>query len=226
MTFSIEEQLKKLDGQIQAKHLLNHPFYLAWSKGELSNECLKEYALEYYHHVKAFPSYLSALHSRTEDAASRRHLLNNLIDEEAGTPNHPELWSSFALSLGASQEEIDRHRPNEQIQELIHAFRQICQNGNVAQGLAALYAYESQIPEICRSKIKGLKEHYGMRDPEQWKYFTVHIGADEEHSRVERDLLRKHLTETSGAHQAAEKILEKLWDFLSGLCHRYEIACA
>lgn len=38
-----QEFLKKLDIQIQAKHLLNHPFYQAWTKGELSRECLKEY---------------------------------------------------------------------------------------------------------------------------------------------------------------------------------------
>jgi pyrroloquinoline-quinone synthase len=60
-----------------------------------------------------------------------------------------------------------------------------------AEGIAALYAYESQIPEICISKIEGLKTFYGMTSQNDWRYFTVHIEADKEHARVERELLQK-----------------------------------
>ena len=95
--------LSQIDSLIQAKNLLNHPFYQAWTRGELSQECLIEYAKEYYHHVKAFPRYISAIHSRTEEASTRKHLLNNLIEEEAGSANHPDLWKSVAQSLGASE---------------------------------------------------------------------------------------------------------------------------
>ena len=63
----------------------------------------------------------------------------------------------------------------------------ICQNANTAEGVASLYAYESQIPLICISKIKGLKQHYGMQNTEDWEYFTVHIEADKEHAAVERN---------------------------------------
>src|SRR5271169_4807718 len=105
--------LNELDEQIQEKHLLKHTFYLAWSKGELSQDCLKEYAIEYYHHVKAFPTYLSALHARTEDMKTRQGILQNLVDEELGGPNHPELWKSFALNLGATEQEIEQHVPCE-----------------------------------------------------------------------------------------------------------------
>lgn len=228
MHFSKEDQLKQLESQIQKKHLLQHPFYLAWTKGELSSDCLKEYAMHYYHHVKAFPTYLSLVHAHTEDPSTRRHILNNLIDEEAGNPNHPELWRQFAISLGAKEEEFENHRPNREIQELITAFRMVCKEKDTAAGIAALYAYESQIPEICRSKIKGLKEHYGMTNPKDWAYFLVHITADEEHAAIEQQLLKKHLTKENAAsvQESAALILEKLWDFLSGLCHQFGIVCA
>jgi pyrroloquinoline-quinone synthase len=223
-----EQFLNDLDQKIESKHLLKHPFYMAWTQGTLSKECLKEYAKEYYHHVKAFPTYLSALHSHTEDQATRKHLLTNLIEEEDGTPNHPELWKSFALSLGNTEEEISRHTPNEEISSLIHTFRKNCLEGSVSDGLTSLYAYESQIPEICISKIDGLKQHYQMKDPESWKYFTIHIAADKEHAAIERELIAKHIDTQSAASamESADQILNHLWNFLSGLCTRYDIKCA
>jgi len=220
--------LTHLDQQISDLHLLKHPFYLAWSKGELSLEVLQEYAKEYYHHVKAFPTYLSALHAHTECAETRKLLLQNLIEEEAGAPNHPELWRAFAKGLGVTDRELDAHLPCQEIVSLISTFRSITKNESVAAGIAALYAYESQIPEICHSKIDGLKRHYGMTKPEDFRYFSVHIGADEEHARVERELLQKHVTAENQATtlQAADQVLQKLWNFLSGLCERHQIACA
>lgn len=218
--------LARLEEQIQKKHLLTHEFYKAWSEGKLSQECLKEYALEYYAHVKAFPTYLSALHAHTEDMKTRRGILQNLIEEEHGEPNHPELWKSFALSLGVTEEEIDEYVPSDAIQALISSFRSICREGKTEDGLAALYAYESQIPAICLSKIEGLKKYYGMSDPRSWRYFSVHIAADEEHAKVERELLERHVSQDhESAHTAAQEILDHLWKFLSHLTHKYQIAC-
>src|SRR4051812_10924753 len=98
--------LDSIDAQIAAKHLLTHPFYLAWTRGELSTEALRDYARQYYHHVAAFPTYLSAVHSKCEDQPTRRQILENLTDEEAGEPNHPELWLQFSKSLGAPAEQV------------------------------------------------------------------------------------------------------------------------
>ena len=228
MAMQNEIFLQELDEQIQQKHLLAHPFYLAWSRGELSIECLKEYAKEYYHHVKAFPTYISALHAHTEDAATRKILLQNLIEEEAGSPNHPDLWRNFALSLGVTEQELNAHQPNSEIKELITTFRGICGKQTVAEGVAALYAYESQIPSICTSKIEGLKKFYGMTSPKDWKYFRVHIAADKKHAAQERALLGEHVQpgRMNDVRLAAGKVLDALWNFLSGMCHRHAIVCA
>ena len=77
-----------LDARVARYDLLQHPFYQAWSKGELTRDELREYASEYWHHVSAFPTYLSALHARLEDAPLRRTVLENLADEE-GLPAGP-----------------------------------------------------------------------------------------------------------------------------------------
>lgn len=86
--------INEIDAQVARRHLLTHPFYQSWTRGDLDRDALRDYARQYYHHVAAFPTYLSALHSHTEPCAVRRHILANLIDEEAGCPNTPN--SGFA----------------------------------------------------------------------------------------------------------------------------------
>jgi pyrroloquinoline-quinone synthase len=206
----------QLDQIIQQKHMLMNPFYRAWTEGQLTKEQLKNYAQEYYHHVKAFPTYLSALHSRCDDMNMRKALLQNLMDEEAGTPNHPDLWRSFMLALGVSQAEIDSHHPKQETQDLIRLFKESCSSQPLAFGVASLYSYESQIPSICQTKIEGLKQWYGIKDPEDYRYFSVHEVADVEHSETEKDLLKalvstNHEKETL---QHADKVLDSLNTFL------------
>ena len=95
------EFLTALDALIAEKHLLKHPFYQLWSQGKLSQENLREYAISYYPHVAAFPTYVSGVHSGCEDAALRQELLENLIEEERGEQNHPALWRNFADGVGS-----------------------------------------------------------------------------------------------------------------------------
>jgi len=219
--------LEQIDNDIAAKHLLKHPFYLAWTRGELSKEALADYARQYYHHVAAFPTYLSAVHANCDDQVTRKQLLNNLIDEEAGSPNHPELWLQFAEGLGVSACDVRNTAKEPETKKLIETFRSTCGDGSTAQGLAALYAYESQIPEICESKIDGLKKHYGFTDPKHYEYFSVHIEADREHSAAERKMLREHVGNQNleSAKASVKRVLDALWEMLSGVCRRHAIAC-
>jgi pyrroloquinoline-quinone synthase len=223
----MNQYLDKLDNAIAEKHLLKHPFYLAWTRGELSREALTDYARQYYHHVAAFPTYLSAVHAKCNDQATRKQLLGNLIDEEAGSPNHPELWLKFTEALGVSDVAVRNTDKQPETKILIDTFRSVCGGGSTAEGLAALYAYESQIPAICESKIDGLKRHYGFTDPERYRYFSVHIKADREHSATERKMLGAYIDHHNfeSVKKSANRVLNALWKMLSGVCRRHAIAC-
>jgi pyrroloquinoline-quinone synthase len=222
----MNDDLQTIDNQVANKHLLKHPFYLAWTRGELSKEALRDYAKQYYHHVAAFPTYLSTVHANCDDQTTRRQLLDNLIDEEAGSPNHPELWLKFAQGLGLSELEVREAEKSPETQNLIETFRHSCR-GSTAEGLAALYAYESQIPAICESKIDGLKKRYGFKNPEHYRYFSVHIGADREHSAAERKMLSSCIDNHNlkSVKASVDRILNALWEMLSGICRRQAIAC-
>jgi pyrroloquinoline-quinone synthase len=223
----MNQYLDKIDSEIAEKHLLKHPFYLAWTRGELSKEALTDYARQYYRHVAAFPTYLSAVHAKCDNQATRKQLLSNLIDEEAGSPNHSELWVHFAESLGLSQPDAQNAEKWPETKNLIDTFRSVCGDGSTAQGLAALYAYESQIPAICESKIDGLKKQYGFTDPKHYEYFTVHIEADREHSAAEREMLSAYIDNNNfeSVRESVNRVLNALWQMLSGVCRRHAIAC-
>jgi pyrroloquinoline-quinone synthase len=223
----MNQYLEKIDNGIAEKHLLKHPFYLAWTRGELSRDALADYARQYYHHVAAFPTYLSAVHAKCENQDARKQLLDNLIDEEAGSPNHPELWLKFAEGLGASAVDVRNTTREPETKNLIDTFRSVCRDGSTAESLAALYAYESQIPAICESKIDGLKKHYGFINPEYYQYFTVHIEADREHSATERTMLSCYVDDRNveSVRASVNRILDALWEMLSGICRRHAIAC-
>jgi pyrroloquinoline-quinone synthase len=175
--------------------------------------------------VAAFPTYLSAVHAQTEDLPTRRQILQNLLEEEAGSPNHPELWMRFAERLGLAREHVERIEIWPETRALIETFRKLCRNAGTAAGLAALYAYESQIPAVSEKKIEGLRRFYGFHDEEGYRYFTVHVEADREHARVERELLASHLTRENAdnALHVADEVLRALWDLLSAVCARHAI---
>ncbi|MFZ0661787.1 MAG: CADD family putative folate metabolism protein [Acidobacteriaceae bacterium] len=217
--------LQEIDQRVARQHLLDHPFYQAWSRGELSLDALRDYATQYYHHVAAFPTYLSAVHAQTEDAEVRRHILSNLMDEEAGSPNHPELWLQFAASLGLSRNEVRQTAQWEATKSLIATFRDCCGQRGTGVGLASLYAYESQIPGVSEKKIEGLKQFYGFTDPEGYRYFTVHIGADREHAAVEAGQIAQLVDDAQrgAALEAVGEVLARLYGILSAVCEKHGI---
>lgn len=210
-----------LDARIARYDLLQHPFYQAWSKGELTRDELREYASEYWHHVSAFPTYLSALHTRLEDAPLRRTVLENLADEE-GLPAgraHSDLWMDFATGMGADAEAVRERTLQPETAALIAHFRGAMQT-SPATALASLYTYESRVPAIARTKAEGLEQHYGA-DKVTARYFTIHQTADVHHAKVWRDAIEAELVahpeDADVALDAAEATAAALWKMLSGI---------
>lgn len=209
---------REIDALVERKHLLKHPFYTAWTNGTLSMEALRGYAGQYYRHVLSFPTYLSAVHSETPDLETRQYLLENLIDEERGSENHPELWLRFAEGIGCKREDVRAAAPLPETAACDETFRRLASAGPGA-GLAALYAYESMVPAVAESKIDGLKRHYGIDDDATLRFFDVHLEVDEWHADVARDLLERTAPadRRDAAVRAASDGLDALWGLLDGV---------
>ena len=215
--------VQELNARIALYDLLCHPFYQAWSEGKLTGEDLREYAADYYHHVAAFPTYLSAFHSRLEDGDLRRNVLRNLADEEIEGRAHADMWLDFAEGMGADLSSVTTRRPIAEIGQLIAHFRNVAQTASRAEVLATFYAYESQVPRVAKEKAKGLRERYGA-DSKTCSYFTLHQFADVQHSAVWRDELQReldaHPEQAESALEAADCAAQKLWQALDGVERR------
>lgn len=224
---TVSSHLDRLDARIARRGLLLHPFYQAWTRGELSLAALQDYARQYYHHVRAFPTYISALHSHTDDLEVRRHLLDNLVEEEGGQPNHPELWLRFAGALGVAPGEAESVERWPETEALVGRYRSFCRDRSEIEGLAALYAYESQIPAVATTKIDGLQRWYGIDSDAGLEYFRVHVEADTAHAADERALLADRLDAAAlpAVEATVDEALEALYGILDGVCVRHGIAC-
>ena len=215
--------LNELNNRLDQLHLLNHPFYVAWERGELTQEILQDYAEQYYQHIKAFPRYISATHSMCEDIEKRKILLDNLSDEEDLNKDHPMLWKQFALAAGADESSLDLVKQEYFTSDLIENFFRLSRS-SYAEGLGALYAYERQVPEIAETKIKGLIDHYNISTDQGLEYFVVHKDADVLHrEQSEKLMLQLNEEEQVLAEEAALSTGHMLWNFLSGLCDKHDI---
>lgn len=210
------ELVSALRARIAQYDLLCHPFYQAWSAGELTRDELRNYACEYYHHVAAFPAYLSSLHSRLPDGTLRRRVLSNLAGEEIQGRAHSEMWLDFAESMGADRETARRSQADATA-DAIAWFRNVARQGSIAEALAAFWAYESQVPRVAATKEEGLRERYGA-DDKACAYFALHKTADVHHARAWEEMLCEEL-ESDGSQMnvallAAEQAAQQLWQVL------------
>ena len=218
------EQLTQELGRIlEEKSILKHPFYQKWNEGRLSMGELQEYAKQYYHFVKHFPMFVSSVHSYCTDAETRRMLVENIADEDGfntGVSDHPTLWMNFANSLGVTADEAENVMVVEEVKNSINGFYELCRNEDYRVGLAALFGYEKQIPEVSQVKIDGLKKFYNIDSDKALEFFNVHHEADIYHSKAELDAIIascKTEDDQKKVLNAAEKSAGLYWQMLDGV---------
>jgi len=215
-----QEFFTALDARIAKYDLLCHPFYKAWSAGELTREDLRAYAQNYFHHVNAFPEYLQEFASRLPQGDVRRAVEANHDDEIGlhGSRPHSALWLDFVEGMGG--ECAGSAKPIAEVGSLMHRFHSAALEGGPEEALATFYAYESQVPRLAAEKARGLEAMYGA-DAKTCEYFTLHTTADVYHSRVWKQQLAKAVEESPEAAEralnAGESAAKALWTALDGI---------
>jgi pyrroloquinoline-quinone synthase len=210
--------------EILTRHdLLTHPYYQAWSRGELTHDNLAFYAAQYYEHVSAFPTYLTALHARQPEGPVRRSILANAVDEEgidAGGRSHAAIWKQFESGMKEKSAGAADAAIQPEMNQLVSTYRELASEGALPKVLGALYAYESQVPRVAAEKLNGLKNLYGA-DNRTCEYFALHRIADVHHSKVWRQLIDGCLEQDP---QCADQVLDgvitgarSLWAALDGI---------
>jgi pyrroloquinoline-quinone synthase len=212
--------IRQLDDLIAGRSILGHPFYQAWRHGTLTRDQLATYAATYYPHVAAFPGYLETAAAGARDPQVRAELERNLLDERHHPKAHNELWLDFAAAMGADRRAVETAPPRPAARATVATFTALTGRGT-AEALAALYAYESQQPDVSREKADGLRSRYGVTDPQALAYFTVHAETDLEHRAGERAALERCLAQGASADavlDSARAALDAYWGLLDGVC--------
>lgn len=156
---NLPQEIEKL---VSERSLLKHPFYQAWSKGKLTKEQLAGYAKEYYFAAKNVPVVMEAISKNLpRDASPRvRETFAKHAEEEH---EHIELWERFASALGVTEKELEKYEPTETVKGAVASIVEAASEG-FEEGIAAMYAFECDLPAISKSKIEGLVKFYGF-DP-------------------------------------------------------------
>ena len=189
-------------------NLLDHPFYVRWSRGELSAADLALYAGQYRHAVVALArAAAGAAHAAGE--GGRAELAAHAGEEAA----HVALWDEFARAAGT-----DGPQPAEP-ETAACADAWAGEGRDLLGHLVALYAIESAQPAISRVKADGLREHYGFDAGPATAYFDLHAERDVEHAADGRALIAERL---DGADEdelvaEAERVLRANWPRRAGV---------
>jgi len=192
-------------------NVLEHPFYVRWSSGDLTREELSWYAGEYRHAVVALAEATAAT-ARAAEPAVRAQIKSHAAEEA----EHVALWDSFAHAVDA---DLDQE-PAAETAECAAAWTAA---GDALEGLVVLYAIESAQPAISRTKLDGLVEHYGFEEGPATEYFSLHAERDHEHAAQSRALIEERLSE---GHEdrlvaVAEAALRGNWTLLDGVERRF-----
>ena len=197
----------RLETLRQRWNVLEHPFYRRWSAGELSREELGFYAGEYRHAVVALASAVDSA-ARGADPPARGELEEHATEEA----EHVDLWDDFARALGAEPE----HEPRPETRGCVESWTA---GRDSLECLVAAYTIESGQPEISRTKLQGLVEHYGFEEGAATEYFSLHEQLDHEHAEQSRELIEEQLSDADLDRllEVAEAVLRGNWELLSGV---------
>lgn len=199
-----------IDRMIEERTLLRHPFYEAWSAGELSVQSLAGYSKEYYQLVKAVPRIMAPIVAAAP-AGAAAELEANMREER----DHIRPWAGFAASLGVGAEELESHRCLEKTARAVDGMASLASSGYAA-GACAMYAFEKELPRISRTKMEGLAEFYGIDAEEAVEYFVLHTEADVRHAASWRGIIDGLDGAAGGEGAGAQAARSAMLDAASG----------
>jgi pyrroloquinoline-quinone synthase len=175
--------VQRIDSEIEKRSLLKHSFYQMWSEGRLTVDHLQGYSKEYFQLVKAVPKFVEGIASK---GANSQDIADNAKEEA----EHVEPWVRFAGTLGVSRDDLANYAGADKTNAAVAKMMGLA-GASFEEAVAAMYAYEMELPKISRSKIDGLKKFYGMESEDATKYFEIHEEADVRHAQVWREILQK-----------------------------------
>jgi pyrroloquinoline-quinone synthase len=177
--------IERIDYEIEKHSLLKHVFYQMWSEGKLTINHLQGYSKEYFQLVKVVPKFVENIFNVITDPSLKRAVGQNLKEEY----EHIEPWIMFSTAMGIQRNDLASYKGENETNMAVSTLSQLTER-SLEEAVAAMYAYEKELPKISRSKIDGLKKFYGVQSNEATKYLEIHEEVDLRHSEVWKNILK------------------------------------
>jgi pyrroloquinoline-quinone synthase len=177
--------IERIDYEIEKHSLLKHVFYQMWSEGKLTINHLQGYSKEYFQLVKVVPKFVENIFNAIADPSLKRAVGQNLKEES----EHIEPWIMFSTAMGVQRNDLTSYKGENETNMAVSTLSQLTER-SLEEAVAAMYAYEKELPKISRSKIDGLKKFYGVQSNEATKYLEIHEEVDLRHSEVWKSILK------------------------------------
>ncbi len=177
--------IERIDYEIEKHSLLKHVFYQMWSEGKLTINHLQGYSKEYFQLVKVVPKFVENIFNVIADPSLKRAIGQNLKEES----EHIEPWIMFSTAMGVQRNDLTSYKGENETNMAVSSLSQLTER-SLEEAVAAMYAYEKELPKISKSKIDGLKKFYGVQSNEATKYLEIHEEVDLRHSEVWKNILK------------------------------------
>lgn len=177
--------IERIDYEIEKHSLLKHVFYQMWSEGKLTINHLQGYSKEYFQLVKVVPKFVENIFNVIADPSLKRAVGQNLKEES----EHIEPWIMFSTAMGVQRNDLASYKGENETNMAVSTLSQLTER-SLEEAVAAMYAYEKELPKISKSKIDGLKKFYGVQSNEATKYLEIHEEVDLRHSEVWKNILK------------------------------------
>lgn len=177
--------IERIDYEIEKHSLLKHVFYQMWSEGKLTINHLQGYSKEYFQLVKVVPKFVENIFNVIADPSLKRAVGQNLKEES----EHIEPWIMFSTAMGVQRNDLASYKGENETNMAVSTLSQLTER-SLEEAVAAMYAYEKELPKISKSKIDGLKKFYGVQSNEATKYLEIHEEVDLRHSEVWKSILK------------------------------------
>ncbi len=209
-----QEFLGRLKREVIGHPALVHPFLERFGDGDTSPEGVREFAIQYYRHVRVSRLYLAALISNCRDDEPLQLALAEILFDEYGHLNpdetHPALYRRFLRALEITEEEWEEPRTLPEIELYITTHYDLCRNPDFRLGLGALGpASEWPVPPIYVRLSEGLKKAAGLPD-EALEIFTSHVTMDVTHARIMMDAIAPYAEDEEGQRKVWEGAMRSL----------------
>jgi pyrroloquinoline quinone (PQQ) biosynthesis protein C len=172
------------------ERLMESRYFSELRSGKLSMRRLQGWALQHYlHNVALLKGFALCMVKNSHEPDLFQYFLYQLNEEQY----HPDLAKKFGIAIGLREEDFVNATPI--FECLAHTSKTIhgMLLGSASENRASALVNETMVCRYSEEFNTYLRQHYAL-DNKALQFFTVHSVADQEHTQMAAEVIKRHAT--------------------------------